>query len=183
MNEFFRLMLVPTLICAVCAALLGFVNAKTKGPIAEGAAARELKAAATLLSTDSAEKVGTPDGTLSGFAVRDASGAIGGIAVQGMSANGYGGDLRILVAFDAGGKVMEYQVLQMNETPGLGSKVDKEPMHERIRNASFPSDWTVTKDGGPIEAITAATVSSRALMEALRDAEENRARLLAALLP
>lgn len=181
MKEFLKLSLVPTAICVVCAALLAYIYGVTKAPIEDGKAKRELAAAATLLNTDSAEKVATPDGAVSGFVVRDASGAVSGIAVQGLSTHGYGGDLRLLVAFDAAGKVLEYQVLELAETPGLGSKVDKDFMHERVRNAPANANWNVTKDGGDIEAITAATISSRALMEAIRDSQANREKLLAAL--
>ena len=180
MKEFLKLMLVPAAICALCAALLGYVNARTEAPIREGQAKRELASAAALLGTDSVEKAVSADGTVTGFVARAASGEIAGIAVQGASSHGYGGDLRILVGFDAAGKVKDYGVLEMHETPGLGAKVDKESTHETIRSAPFPSDWKVRQDGGPIQAITAATISSRALMEALRDAEDRRAALAAA---
>ncbi len=181
MKDFLKLMLVPTAICVVCAALLAYVYGITKAPIKEGAEKRELAAAAALLATDSAEKVATPDGAVTGFIVRDESNAVSGLAVQGFSEHGYGGDLRLLVAFDTAGKVLEYKVLEISETPGLGSKVDKEFMHERVRNAPHPANWNVTKDGGDIEAVTAATISSRALMEAIRNAQSNRETLLASL--
>lgn len=182
MKEFLKLMLVPTAICVACAALLAYVYGVTKAPIAEGAAKRELAAAAELLGSGSAEKVSTPDGAVSGFIVRDAaSGAVSGLAVQGFSEHGYGGNLRILAAFGPDGRVLEYKVLDISETPGLGSKIDKDFMHERVREAPHPANWNVTKDGGDIEAVTAATISSRALMEALRDAQSNRETLLSSL--
>ena len=181
MKDLLKLALVPTAICVVCAALLAYVYGVTKEPIAQGAEKRELAAAAALLSTDSAERVSSPDGAVTGFVVRAESGEVSGVAVQGFSPHGYGGNLRLLVAFDAGGKVTEYRVLELNETPGLGSKIDKPDMHERIRLAPQGAGWRVTKDGGQIEAVTAATISSRALMEALGDAEARRAALLSTL--
>lgn len=118
-----------------------------------------------------------------------------GVAIETMSNKGFGGDIKIMVGLKPDGTVIDYQVLSHKETPGLGTKmVDWFKPHAAEggeRNAFF--DWlygiksgggnsdgnsvigknpkttnfTVSKDGGDIDAITAATISSRAFLDAV----------------
>ena len=66
-----------------------------------------------------------------------------------------------------------YSVLEQKETPGLGTKMldwfktDKAKQSIKGKNPAS-SNMTVNKDGGDIDAITAATISSRAFLEAVR---------------
>ena len=95
-----------------------------------------------------------------------------GCAIETYDNNGYGGKVRRMVGLDADGKVINYSVLEANETPGLGAKVSdwfktkgdirgKEPASE---------DFKVKKDGGEIDAITAATITSRAFLSSVKSA-------------
>jgi electron transport complex, rnfabcdGe type, g subunit len=84
-----------------------------------------------------------------------------------------------MVGFDAEGRLVDFSVLQHSESPGLGSRIP-EWYHEKsetggIRDvrgldmkASAP--LTVSKDGGKVDAITAATISSRAFLDAVNRA-------------
>ena len=71
--------------------------------------------------------------------------------------------------------VRDYRVIRHAETPGLGAKMEqwfRDPSGARSvigRNPSIES-FTVSKDGGAVDAITAATISSRAFLQTLRDA-------------
>ena len=74
--------------------------------------------------------------------------------------------------FDQEGNIRNYTVLSYTETTGLGSKMPtwfKEKGNILGKNLS-KNNLTVSKDGGEIDAITAATISSRAFLNAVANA-------------
>ena len=88
--------------------------------------------------------------------------------------DGFGGKFRVMVGFDAEGNVLGYEILEHQETPGLGSH-----MEHWFKNADKPGQniigrkagaLQVSKDGGDVDAITAATISSRAFLKAINQA-------------
>lgn len=98
-----------------------------------------------------------------------------GYAVESISKNGFGGTVRLMVGFDTEGKILNINVLEQKETPGLGTKMADEDnvllASLKDKNAS-EVNMTVKKDGGDIDALTAATISSRAYAEAVAIAYE-----------
>jgi electron transport complex protein RnfG len=153
---------------------LAAVNEITREPIAQAKRARELQAIrfvlpdyandpyADALDVDLAE-----EGTAHLYPARDHVGGLVGVAVI-TSAKGYGGDLRIMVGLDAMGKTHQIQVLEMKETPGLGDAIAKDKFLAPLLGQTADSmRWAVTKDGGDVDAVTAATISSRAAVEAV----------------
>ena len=98
-----------------------------------------------------------------------------GYAVESISKNGFGGTVRLMVGFDTVGKIININVLEQKETPGLGTKMADEG---NVLLASFKDknaseiNMTVKKDGGDVDALTAATISSRAYAEAVAVAYE-----------
>lgn len=101
-----------------------------------------------------------------------------GIAVKTYSKNGFGGLIQIMAGFSPDGTVTGYQVLEHKETPGLGSKMTnwfnnpEKPGQNIIGKNPGKSKFTVKKDGGEVDAITASTITSRAFLEAMRRAYE-----------
>lgn len=97
-----------------------------------------------------------------------------GAAVES-SAVGFSGEIKLIVGFDAEGKIVNYSVLEQYETPGLGTKIvdwfktDKNRQNICGLNPS-QVNFTVDKDGGDIDAITASTISSRAFLAAVQAA-------------
>lgn len=97
-----------------------------------------------------------------------------GAAVKS-SAVGFSGEIKLIVGFDAEGKIVNYSVLEQYETPGLGTKIvdwfktDKNRQNICGLNPS-QVNFTVDKDGGDIDAITASTISSRAFLAAVQAA-------------
>ena len=96
-----------------------------------------------------------------------------GFAVES-AVDGFGGQFRIMVGFDAEGNILGYEILEHQETPGLGSH-----MTHWFKNADKPGQniigrkggaLQVSKDGGDVDAITAATISSRAFLKAVNQA-------------
>ena len=104
----------------------------------------------------------------------DANEQYAGAAVQ-TETNGFGGKIKLMVGFDADNNIVNYAVLEQTETPGLGTHIV-----EWFKNAAKPAQnilgrkadgkLTVSKDGGDVDAITAATISSRAFLLAVNNA-------------
>jgi len=86
---------------------------------------------------------------------------------------GFDGPQVIMVGLDAEGKVLDYVVLKQTETPGLGAHIDhwfKDAIGNRSIIGKKADALAVTKDGGEVDAITAATISSRAFLKAINKA-------------
>ncbi|ATW25901.1 RnfABCDGE type electron transport complex subunit G [Candidatus Formimonas warabiya] len=87
---------------------------------------------------------------------------------------GYGGKIEMLVAVTPDGKVIDYNIIKMNETPGLGDKGAKEPFKTQFAGKAA-EQLEVTKDPSNqenIQALTGATITSRAVTKGVRDAVE-----------
>jgi electron transport complex protein RnfG len=185
MNNILKLAGILTLICTICTVILAAVNAVTQGPIALAKEKNILEAAKKVLPPG-AEPIQVEALTaLENQAVRtnvvfvakDAAGTVQAVAVRGMSKNGYGGPVMLMVGIAADGTLINFEVIEQTETPGLGTKITEEPFRKRLirRPDGTPrpiagTQWKVTRDGGEIDAVTAATISSRAALEAVRDA-------------
>lgn len=95
-----------------------------------------------------------------------------GTAVSTYSNNGYDPtQIQIMVGFLPGGAISNTKVVQHKETPGLGTKMSDPSFKDQFMGqnpASF--DLRVKKDGGEVDAITAATITSRAFSEAIERA-------------
>lgn len=123
------------------------------------------------------------------------NGSPAGAAVE-ISATGFGGPFSLMAGFDADGAVTGYTILSHSETPGLGSKMDawfadhSHPERCIIGRRPEGADGgsgasrkahdahqvsgilSVSKDGGDIDAITGATITSRAFLQAINEAAE-----------
>lgn len=89
------------------------------------------------------------------------------------SETGFDGPQVIMVGLDAEGKVLDYVVLKQTETPGLGAHIDhwfKDAVGHRSIIGKKAGELSVSKDGGEVDAITAATISSRAFLKAVNKA-------------
>lgn len=85
---------------------------------------------------------------------------------------GFSDQIVVMVGIDNAKNIVNYEVLSQKETPGLGTKcVDW--FKNQINGKSISTDFKVTKDGGDVDAITAATITSRAFLDAVKKAENN----------
>jgi electron transport complex protein RnfG len=110
--------------------------------------------------------------------------------ITAIAPNGYSGSIRLLVAVDPNGRLLGVRVLEHRETPGIGDAIDerKSGWIRAFTGRSLtdpPADrWRVRKDGGDFDQFTGATVTPRAVVQAVRDVQvfyaQNRERLLAA---
>ncbi len=94
-----------------------------------------------------------------------------GMAITGTSEKGYSGIVKLMVGFEPDGKIRNITVLQQKETPGLGTKMKGEKFIQQYRGKD-PSnfDLRVKKDGGEVDALAGATISTRAFSEATQQA-------------
>lgn len=104
------------------------------------------------------------------FPVTDALGQAQGYAVQS-NADGFSGEILILVGTDADLKITGVRVLAHAETPGLGDKIEIAKSNwirsfEHSALASLTeSQWAVKKDGGQFDQFTGATITPRAIVK------------------
>lgn len=171
-------------ITVVAGAILGGVYSLTKEPIERQDAERQLAAiravAPAFDNNPEAEKWSyrSPSGIECTVYPARESGTLVGAAVKSGSMNGFSGEINIMAGFEANGTIRDYRVLQQAETPGLGAKMEmwfRDPAGARSVLGKDPATTPmyVVKDtdkGGTVDGITAATISSRAFLEALRDA-------------
>lgn len=175
-STFLNMTLTLLIVTAVAAIALGFVYNFTKEPI-ENAKAEKLKEAINIVvpGADKGEvkefSVPSPDGgeDLVFYEVI-AEGELIGTAVKSYTNNGFSGYLSIMVGFDKDGVILDNNVLEHAETPGLGDKTSKSVSdwnNQFVGKDPASYKLTVTKDGGDVDAITAATITSRAYCDAL----------------
>jgi electron transport complex protein RnfG len=147
MKKILGLVLSLTIISGVCAAVLAYVDSITKEPIKRTAERNREAARAAVLCGEE------------------------GYTAEGTCKDGYGGDITLMVGFKKDRKtVISYKVLAASETPGLGMKL-KTPEFANQFKGKDGSSLKVKKDGGEIEAITSATITSRAVCRAIEDAQ------------
>jgi electron transport complex protein RnfG len=166
----------------IASASLGLVNELTKDAIEQANIKAQNKAIAAVLpeydKLDESYSY-TPDGEtgdLEFFPALDANGKSIGIAIKTYTNNGFSGLITVMVGFTNDGNIFGYQVLNHQETPGLGSKMNDWFRNETkdrqniIGKNPGTANLTVSKDGGDIDGITASTISSRAFLESIRRA-------------
>ena len=170
MKETLKLVAVLTIICAISAALLAAVYNVTMGPITKALLLKMETAAKEVMPSGSPKITKKVIGKTTFFIARADDGNVLAVAVEGFSKNGYGGNISLMVGVSAEKRMINYKVITANETPGLGTKIAGEKFIAPLRGKPFTSNWKVKKDGGEFDAITAATISSRAALECIEDA-------------
>ena len=153
-------------ICTVCALLLGLVNFITADKIVAAQAAKSQAAMATVLPADSYEPVEYTGGDGSILSMNKAGDA--GYVVEVACPASFSGTLNIMVGVGADGNVTGVKVVKSSETSGLGQNADEAYFKDQFNGGAGP--FKVTKDGGTIEAITGATISSRAVSNGVNSA-------------
>jgi electron transport complex protein RnfG len=91
---------------------------------------------------------------------------------------GYGGDIKLLIGLEDDKSTLKgVTVISQEETPGLGSRITDEAFLNMFTGIDR-SDVALSKDGGEIDAITGATISSSAVVDTVVDAISEKAQLL-----
>jgi Na+-translocating ferredoxin:NAD+ oxidoreductase subunit G len=114
------------------------------------------------------EKYNSPEDKLTEFYPAKQDGQLVGTAVKTYTDSGFGDRIWLMVGFDTDKKIINISVLEQKETPGLGTKMEESKFKDQFQQkdpAAF--NLKVKKDGGDVDAIAAATISSRAFCEAV----------------
>ena len=153
-------------ISAGVALLLGVVNMVTAPVIAANEQVKNETAMAAVLPADTYTELSYTGVDTTVNAVYQAGDE--GYVVQVSPAGSFSGTLTIMVGVDNAGTVTGVEVVTHAETSGLGANATKADFRDQFVGAS--SDVSVTKDGGSIDAITGATITSRAVANGVNSA-------------
>lgn len=170
-------MLIALIVITLAAGLsLGFVNDLTAGPKAAAKLAKKINALKDVLPEFNNNPLDEAE-LFASEKVKDSielypattDGQFVGAAVVGSSDKGFSGLIKLMVGFNPNGEIVDIAVLEQKETPGLGTKIKDEPFLSQFRMKS-PNDFDlrVQKDGGEVDALTGATITSRAFGEAVQ---------------
>lgn len=177
-STFINMVVTLFLVTGIAAAGLGFVYSLTKGPI-EAAKLKAQNEAIKLVLPEfdtlgtSFKSAAEEDGDSLEFFPAYKNGELVGTAIKTYTNKGFSGFISVMAGIDNSGNFSGYSILEHQETPGLGSKMDvwfnnpDKPNQYVIGKNPKTKDFTVSKDGGDIDAITASTISSRAFLDAL----------------
>ena len=179
-STFLNMTLTLFVITLIAGVSLGFINDITKGPKAQAKLDRKINALKNvlpefnnnpvenvkLIKTDSAKDSVE---IYTAFLNENQS----GIAVVGSSDKGFSGLVKIMVGFNTDGSIFNIAVLEQKETPGLGTKMKGEKFLSQFRG-KHPKTYNlkVKKDQGDVDALTGATITTRAFGEATQMAYE-----------
>ena len=164
---------------------LALVYVATKGPIEDARRLKKMNAIGEVIPAfdndpgSDVVKLGSGKDTL--YFYRAFRGdTISGIAVESYTYTGFSGLVKIMVGFLPDGSIYSTAVLEHAETPGLGDKMIKEKSLDKATGMSWSSQFEgknpkdfrlkVKKDDGDVDAITAATITSRAFCDAVQTA-------------
>ena len=181
MGEILKLGFVLMAVALVAAVALGFVNSKTEPIIEEQQRQQRIEAmmqvAGSLSETLPAEEMAfdTLDIEANPYAAVDESltvvhfsspmdGPLGYTFIA--YGKGYSSTVQTMVAVDMGGTVQAATILFQQETPGLGAKCEGGWVSQMIDKTA--ESCSVVKDGGGVESITGATITSRAVSGSIR---------------
>ena len=90
---------------------------------------------------------------------------------------GYGGDINILVGLKDETTIKGITIISQSETPGLGSRIAESSFTNKFIGLNI-EDVALRKEGGQIDAITGSTISSKAVIDAVRETAMEKVKLL-----
>lgn len=153
-------------ICALVAGIVSFVYALTKEKYQENLKAVKDEAIGAIFTEDS---LTFQEGT-DGITEVQRGGNVVGYCVE-LTTKGYGGDITMMVGFDAELKVLGVRIISHSETPGLGAKIENADFTDQFvgKLGASAEKLEVGKD---IDAIGGATYSSRYVTDGVNTARE-----------
>lgn len=168
----FKDVIILVLISTIAGLCLSLVYNMTAAKI-EATKEAEVQAALVNVAPFMKDKPGKPDAfefngeTIPIYNMTDAGSPIGA-ALQITTPEGFSGNIIFLMGVDASGAITGFQILESKETPGLGTKAaEKDFWGQFVGKTLSNYSFKVKKDGGNVDAITASTITSRAVSHAL----------------
>jgi len=181
----------------ISASLLTMVYEKTKAPIKAAQLEKTSKTLKDILPpfdnqpADDTITIDAGNGTKVKYYRAKKDGKIVGIAGEGHSLKGFSGNITVMLGMNPDGKISLVIVTNQNETPGLGTVVTNRVRQKKITDlfggkkeeTGLPANkildgftghiaksevpWRVKKDGGKFDFVTGATITSRAVTDAV----------------
>lgn len=167
MNKILKLTLILFLVAAIVAGVLGVVNELTKDRIAEIAAEKTAQAYAAVLEADSYEDVNYAGDDARITKISKAGDA--GYVVEA-TVSGSQGAIEMVIGVDTDCKCTGISIIKSSETSGLGavaSSPSEKGVAFREQFVGVGGDVALTKNGGTINALTGATITSTAVTTAV----------------
>jgi len=167
-----QIFIILTVVSVVSAGILAFTYNFTKDPIEKTEKKKKEDALRVVLPPETV-KITPQTIKIEGEDVElnigeDKDGKVVGYAIQTITKKGFGGEIIFLLGIDLQGKITTYNVIDHKETPGLGDGINSEKFKKQFQGKNSENfTFKVVKDGGNVQAITAATITSRAACDAL----------------
>jgi electron transport complex protein RnfG len=176
-SSFKNMVLSLTLISLGASVALGFVHEFTKEPIELSKQNKKIEAIKKVVPeftndpADEMYKLPSEWGDSLEVYPAKRDNELVGYGIKAYSQKGYSGRITLVVGFKPEGTIYNITVLEQKETPGLGTKMVLPEFKDQF-NDKNPDSFIlkVKKDGGEVDAITAATISSRAFCDAVQNA-------------
>lgn len=168
-SDTLRLVAILFIISVVTSLLLGLVYIITEGPIAESKLKKTSEAMQAVLPAEEyvVEAYNGEDTHVQSISRAMINGEQVGWVVE-VAAAGFSGTINMVVGIDMEGTVSEVSIVSMSETSGLGSNAKNESFRDQYAGQNGQS--AVDKDGGDIQSLTGATVTSRAVTQGVNSA-------------
>ncbi|MCQ2960258.1 MAG: RnfABCDGE type electron transport complex subunit G [Bacteroidales bacterium] len=170
-------MVISLLVITFVAGLsLALVQQVTQDPIAKAHEQKQVNAIANVVSEFDNNPLETKtriavDGDSLDVYTATKNKEIVGYAILSYTNSGFGGLVQVMIGFNPDGTIYNTVVVNHQETPGLGDQMTTEKFRSQFKGFDFQKQKaTVKKDGGDVDAITAATISSRAFCNTIRKA-------------
>jgi electron transport complex protein RnfG len=180
MREIIKMVIVLTILSCFSGGLLAYINTATEERIenqvlefVKGPAVRSIFEDAT--NDPIADRMQIKDGDIERtFFVAVIDGEPRGVAFETFGKGGYGGDVGLMVGIDVKeDKLIGAGVTTHAETPGMGAKAKTDPSFvAQFQGLAVKEPIKVTNDGGSINVISGATMTSRAVSSAATDAAQ-----------
>lgn len=191
-NDILKTGITLMIITGIAAIVLGFFNFLTEKPIAKQLENSNMAAMKAVLPAENYTKLdlskykfnfdtsGDPKLTPDSKMIEEVNvGKAGGNAVGyviKVAPQGFGGNIEEIVGIDKDGKITGITIVNQSETPGLGAKSTDPNWNKQYKGKKADKDLTVVKTSptqdNQIQAITGATITSRAVTKGVNTAIE-----------
>ncbi len=177
MREMIKMIVVLTILCSFSGGLLAAIRNGTKDKIetqqltfVKGPAILAILEGASNAPIDDRFKI-VDQGIERNFFIGVFDGKAGSVAFES-SGKGFGGDIGIMVGVNTSDdSIVGVGVTTHSETPGVGSKAKSDPSFvAQFKDKPLVGTFQVKSDGGQVDALSGATVTSRGVSVALTDA-------------
>lgn len=171
MSESAKMIVVLVTVCVISAFTLSLVYGQTK-PMIDDNKKAALEQALLRVHPDasSVEELAVEEGMLkNGFKLMDADGGHVGYGLL-IEFQGFNGPIKAVYGVDEDFRITGLEIVEHTDTPGLGSKIAEEDFRSRFTGA--------TKDDFEVDAITGATISSKAVVESVKETLTNAPEVL-----